>query len=437
MKIFQSSVRFHLKITAIGYKLYDQKVAFDLKFGQGGDMQQALNAVDKDLGNIKLESEAQTLDQVTITASKPLIQLGADRKIYNVEKDISAAGGTATDVMKNVPSVAVDIDGNVTLRNASPTILVDGLPTTLTLDQIPADAIQSVEIITNPGAKYDASGGTSGILNIVLKKNRKAGYNGNVRAGVDERGKVNLGGDINVKQGKFNVFAAGNFGQRKSISPGITDRYSFFSTPFDSLQQYDHSVSTGYFAFGRAGVDYFLDNRNTISASGFLVHGKFTPYINSDLYVDTLFPTGTVTSYTNRYSTTDAIFNNHGGMLSYKHTFPRSGEEWTANANYGYGKNQNDNLIASNIYDAKGWKFNSIYTQQQIGSGTNKYMTAQTDFTNPISDKSKIETGARISARNVSSINDIGILVPPNNTFILEPFYHLNIVIMIKFMQVM
>ena len=412
---------FHLKITAIGYKPYNQKVAFNLKFGQGGDMQQALNAVDKDLGNIKLEAETQTLDQVTITASKPLIQLGADRKIYNVEKDISPAGGTATDVMKNVPSVAVDIDGNVTLRNASPTILVDGLPTTLTLDQIPADAIQSVEIITNPGAKYDASGGTSGILNIVLKKNRKAGYNGNVRAGVDQRGKVNLGGDINVKQGKFNVFAAGNFGQRKSISPGITDRYSFFSHPYDSLQQYDHSVSTGYFAFGRAGIDYFLDNRNTISVSGYLVHGKFTPYINSDLYVDTLFPSGTVTSYTNRYSTTDALFNNHGGMLSYKHTFPRSGEEWTANANYGYGKNQNNNLIASNIYDEKGGSLSSIYTQQQIGSGTNQYVTAQTDFTNPISDKSKIEAGARISARNVASVNDIGIIVPPNNTFILEP----------------
>ncbi|HEY8969210.1 MAG TPA: carboxypeptidase regulatory-like domain-containing protein, partial [Puia sp.] len=224
---------FRLKITAIGYSTIEQKVAFDLKMGAGGggagrgDMSQALNAVDKDLGNIKLSEDAKTLEQVTVTASKPLIQMGVDRKIYNVEKDISAQGGTAVDVMKNVPSVQVDIDGNVTLRNSSPTIFVDGRPTTLTLDQIPADAIQSVEIITNPGAKYDASGGTSGILNIVLKKNRKAGYNGNVRAGIDQRGRMNLGGDINVKQGKINVFANGHFGQRKSISTGITDRYTF------------------------------------------------------------------------------------------------------------------------------------------------------------------------------------------------------------------
>jgi len=219
---------FRVKITAIGYGTYEQKVAFEMKTAAGGagrgDMSQALNAVDKDLGNIKLTQDAQTLSQVTVTASKPLVQMGVDRKIYNVEKDISAQGGTGVDVMKNVPSVQVDIDGNVTLRNSPPTIFVDGRPTTLTLDQIPADAIQSVEIITNPGAKYDASGGTAGILNIVLKKNRKTGYNGNVRAGIDRRGRFNLGGDINVKQGKFNVFLNGNYGQRKSISPGTTDR---------------------------------------------------------------------------------------------------------------------------------------------------------------------------------------------------------------------
>jgi len=124
---------FRLKITAIGYGTYEQKVAFEMKMGGGrGDMQQALNAVDKDLGNIKLTEDAQTLGQVTVTASKPLIQMGVDRKIYNVEKDISAQGGTGVDVMKNVPSVQVDIDGNVTLRNSSPTIFVDGRPTTLT-----------------------------------------------------------------------------------------------------------------------------------------------------------------------------------------------------------------------------------------------------------------------------------------------------------------
>src|SRR5690606_1192852 len=95
-----------------------------------------------------------------------------------------------------------------TLRNSAPQIFVDGRPTTLTLEQIPSDAIESVEMITNPSAKFDASSGQGGILNIVLKKNRKVGYNGGVRAGIDSRGRLNAGGDINVRQGKVNVFAS-------------------------------------------------------------------------------------------------------------------------------------------------------------------------------------------------------------------------------------
>ncbi|MDR3712019.1 MAG: outer membrane beta-barrel family protein [Puia sp.] len=403
---------FRLKITAVGYGTYDQKVAFDIKApGSGGDVQAALAGADKDLGNIKLAADAQTLGEVTVTASKPLIQLGVDRKIYNVEKDISASGGSGLDVMKNVPSVNVDIDGNVTLRNSTPTIFVDGLPTTLTLDQIPADAIQSVEIITNPGAKYDASGGTSGILNIVLKKNRKTGYNGAVRAGVDQRGKMNLGADLNVKQGKVNVFGSVNLNQRKSItSPDLTTRSSFFTQPYNNLNESDYSVSKGYFEFGRLGLDYLMDNRNTLSLSGTIVHGKFTPYINSDIYIDSLYPSGTKTSYTRRLSNTDADFNNKGAMLSFKHTFPKQGEELTANANYSRSVNANNNLINSSYYNEVGGLLSSTYDQQQIGSGTNQNVTAQADYTLPLSEKSKFETGARVAARDNNSVNDIGVI---------------------------
>jgi outer membrane receptor protein involved in Fe transport len=405
---------FRLKITAIGYTSYEQKVAFDMKMGGGGganrgDMSQALNGVDKDLGNIKLSEDAKELAQVTVVASKPLLQMGVDRKVYNVEKDISATGGTAVDVMKNVPSVQVDIDGNVTLRNSPPTIFVDGRPTTLTLDQIPADAIQSVEIITNPGAKYDASGGTAGILNIVLKKNRKAGYNGNLRAGVDQRGKLNLGGDINVKQGKVNVFANLHYGQRKSISTGVTDRFTFDKEPYDSLHQNDYNVNNGYFMFGRAGFDYLLDNRNTISVSGNIVHGHFEPYTNSDLYVDTLYPTGTTYSYTQRLSNSVGNFYNHGGMVSYKHNFPKAGEELTADVNYSQGTNDNLNYVYSKIYNVKDGPLSSTYDQQQIGDGANKYFTAQTDFVKPFNEKSKFETGARVAIRDNSSVNDINV----------------------------
>ena len=412
---------FHLKITAIGYKLYNEKVSFDLKRPEAGSSQQAINGVDKDLGNIKMQIDTQSLAQVTVVGSKPLISLGIDRKVFNVEKDLTASGGTAVDIMRNVPSVAVDIDGNVTLRNSTPTIFVDGRPTTLTLDQIPGDAIESIEIITNPGAKFDASGGTAGILNIVLKKNRKAGYNGNIRGGVDQRGKINLGADINIKQGKFNVFASGNFNQRMSVSDGTTKRYTFLGhPPTDSLTQYDHSVNDGFFAFGRFGFDYLWDNRNTISLSGIIVHGESKPYTNSDLYDRQFFPDSTVDAYTRRQSSSTGSFNNRGGTISYKHNFPKSGENFTADVNYSKAHNENNNIIYSDLYTVKGGTLVNAYNQQQIGIGTNENITAQADFEDPINEKSKFEAGLRAAIRNVNSTNDLGQLAP-DGTFIPSP----------------
>src|SRR6478735_1235335 len=264
-----------LKISATGYKPVEQTVAFQMKMdanaprpGSSSDPAQAmaamssmLNAFDKDLGNIKMNVDAKQLEGVTVVASKPTMKLDIDKKVFNVEKNIVSAGGTGVDVMRNVPSVQVDIDGNVTLRNAAPQLYIDGRPTTLTLDQIPADAIESVEVITNPSAKYDASGGTAGILNIVLKKNKKSGYNGNLRAGVDKRGAMNGGGDFNVRQGKVNISASAMFNQNKSRSSGTTDRDNFFGEPQTSIYQTNSNKNSGAFMFGRLGLDYFVSNR--------------------------------------------------------------------------------------------------------------------------------------------------------------------------------
>jgi len=160
-----------LKISAIGYKPYEEKVNFQMKppttsaapsSDPSKQMQQfssMMGALDKDLGNIKLAADANQLQTVTVTTTTSSLKMDIDKKTFNVDKNIVSSGGTAVDVMKNVPSLQVDMDGNVKLRNATPQIYIDGRPTTLSLDQIPADAIQSVEVITNPSAKYDASGG--------------------------------------------------------------------------------------------------------------------------------------------------------------------------------------------------------------------------------------------------------------------------------------
>ncbi|HET6995057.1 MAG TPA: TonB-dependent receptor [Chitinophagaceae bacterium] len=418
-----------LVISAIGFKpfqkslsLIDMKTMQSMRSNTGGqDMMSMIGNLDKDLGNIKLIIDEKLLSNVTVNSTKPLVQLAIDRKIYNVDKDLMAAGGTAVDVMKNVPSVSVDIDGNVTLRNNTPQIYVDGRPTTLTLEQIPADQIQSVEVITNPSAKFDASGGTAGILNIVLKKNRKAGYSGNLRAGIDERAKINVGGDINLKQGKINVFANANYGQRKSISNGTTTRSTFLKPPYTNLTQKDKNVNDGYFMFGRAGFDYFLDNRNTITLSGLAVRGNFKPYTLSDIYVDTVLSSGNKTSYTNRTANTSGNFRNLGTSLSYLHNFPQNGHQLSADINYNRSRNSNSNLIMNDVFAVAGGPQTSSYDQQQVGSGSFKQFNAQTDYANPISATSKLEAGARISQRDVDSKNDIGILRPDGSVTILAP----------------
>jgi outer membrane receptor protein involved in Fe transport len=419
-----------LQVTAIGFKPYETKLSLvDMNAmrnmqstaGQGQDMMGMLGNLQKDLGNIRLMIDEKVLSNVTVTATKPLVQLGIDRKIYNVERDISAAGGTAVDVMKNVPSVSVDIDGNVALRNSSPQIYVDGRPTTLSLDQIPADQISSVEVITNPSAKFDASGGTSGILNIVLKKKRQAGYNGNLRGGVDQRGKFNLGGDVNVRQGKVNFFANGNYGQRKSISKGTTDRFTFLKTPFTNLHQEDRNQNQGYFAFGRVGVDYFVDNRNTFTFSGVRVHGNFKSMVNSDIFVDTVLTGGNKTSYTNRTSNNNGKMDNTGGSFSYLHNFPKSGHQLSADLNYNKSRNNSTSIVANNVYAISGGSQTSSYKQQQLIAGENEQITVQSDYSNPINDKSKFEAGARMSQRKVDSKNNFGIINSNGTVTVLPP----------------
>ncbi len=395
--------QFRLKVTAIGFLTLEIPVKFDI--AKGGDFSKIMSNADVDLGNIKLEVDAKQLEEVKVVGTKPFMQMGVDRKIFNVEKNLVSTGQTASEMMRNIPGVDVDIDGNVSLRNSSPTIFVDGRPTNLTLDQIPSDAIQSVELITNPSAKFDASGGMSGIINIVLKKNRKAGYNGNIRSGIDSRGMPNLGGDINVKQDKVNLFASSMYNQRKSIGEGQSLREEFFSVPTIRYDQSNNPISKGFFNFNRAGLDYFADNRNTFTLSGSFVNGKFD---NSDLLAiltDTLYNTGTKSIRSERETSSSFNFNNYGAALGYKHLFSKKGMELTADANYNKSNNISSGGFQTQYFDLSNTPKGGLIDQKQTGKGGNSFYTIQTDFTNPLSENSKLELGARIAIRDFQSEN--------------------------------
>ena len=403
--------QYKLRINVVGYTTYEQAIGFDIKMPQGGnaDFSSMLSALDKDLGNIKISIAEKTLENVTVSAGTPGLRLGIDRKVFGVDKNIVSAGGTAIDVMRNVPSINVDIDGNVTMRNNTPQLFVDGRPTVLTLEQIPADAIESVEIITNPSAKFDASGGTAGILNIILKKNKRVGYSGSLRSNIDSRARVGMGGDINIRQNKLNFFASVNVNQRKSISTGLTDRTTLITNPNTLLHQEDESVSVGYFMFLRAGLDYFINNRNTFSVSVNKGGGRFEPTNVGDITIDSLFSNPKKSS-SQRNSLSNSEFGFTGITTSFKHLFPRAGEEWSIDLTYNLSNSTNFNQITTFYYDNPLSSFFRTAAQQQDGTGDNDNLVIQTDYVRPLGDKAKWEAGLRAQFRNVDNRNNFYLI---------------------------
>lgn len=365
----------------------------------------------KDLGNLQFSTEATVLNEVTVTGEASIATLALDRKSYRVDKDLTALGGTAQDALKNVPSLSVDLDGNVSLRNSAPQIFVDGRPTTLSLDQISANSIESVEVITNPSAKFDAGGGPAGIVNIVLKKEKRLGYNGNLRLGGDSQGGYNLAGDLNARGGKVNLFGSVMLHSNQGSGEGTTIRENFFGTPATNLTQITNTDMKGMFGNARAGIDLFLDNRNTLTLSGSYVRGQFNPFETISTSIDSLFTGGITSSSYLRSSDQDRNFRNFGTSLQFKHLFPKKGAEWTADLNYNQVRFEGGSDYRT-TYD-----IGTITQERQEMLGQGSFLTLQTDFINPIDDKTKLEGGLKATLRDNRNDNANYLLNSSENSW--------------------
>lgn len=405
--------RLKLVVNAINYGTSQQNVSFFSKpqtgggqpktGGQGkpgGGMRGGAVNSDKALGNIALVPAASDLGNVTVTStSKQLFQMGVDRKIFNVDKDISSSGQSAQEVLAHIPTVNVDIDGNVTMRNASPQIYVDGLPTTLTLEQIPSDLIDKVELITNPSAKYDASGGGGGIINIVLKKNKKTGYNGGLRAGGDTRGGTNFGGDFSIRQGKFNLSANAGWMERKNKSSIEMQRYNK-SNNTTLTQNGDDQQRNFRMLMGNLSLDYLMDNKNTFTVGGGIFDGKM--HNNQPMTIDSMvgqLGQNAPFSYGNLTSLSQMHFTNYNGKFGYKHLFGTK-DNHDVTANFQYNSANSNGFTNTNT----GFFNDAAFTDPRnpaIQSNTNidgyrRQWIGQADYENPITDNSKLEAGIRL-----------------------------------------
>jgi outer membrane receptor protein involved in Fe transport len=383
---------FRVVVTALGYANENQ--GFKALEGQNPKQQM-------EVGNIRLATTSDMLTSVTIVAQKPSLQMGIDRKIFNVDKSLTSTGGTALDIMRNIPSVSVDVDGNVQLRNSPPQIFVDGRPTILTMDQIPADDIERIELITNPSAKFDAAS-SGGIINVVLKQNRRFGLNGIVSAGVGTPGILNGNIGLNLRQGKFNFFTTASYNLQGGTAKGESKR-----------QNKDDGVITDYFNQAseterkrrfqnlRFGADYFISNRNTLSFTQGFVNGKFSNLENQDQrYLD---ESQFLTKSGQRISDGHSGFKRSSSQVNYSHNFAKTGKKLTADITYNTGNGSNNTMISNYFFAADGSDLTPNFVRNSGTNASNQF-TFQTDFENPISENAKVEMGLRTFRENNSNI---------------------------------
>lgn len=380
-------VKVHIEVTAVGFEKMDQSLSLD-------DAAREFNA-----GKFLMITDAANLANVVVTAKKPLMTLAVDRRIFNADAAITAKGGNAVDIMKNIPSLSVDVNGGVQMRNSTPQILVDGRPTILTLEQIPADDIDRVEVITNPSSKYDA-GSTGGIINIIMKKNRKAGLNGIASIGVGTPKLFNGSLSLNYRQGKFNVFVSGNHNRSGGTAKGDAYRQNKSNgIVTDYFNQQSETERKRKFSSIRFGADYFIDKYNTISFTQGFVAGRFDNLeTQQQTYLDV---SNSLTRTGNRLSTDKDFFNRANTQLNYRRTYEKSGKEWTSDLNYNGGNNGGDGVIGNQFFKPTGEVDGPLNTVNSFSAGTGNQFTFQTDYVNPLSEKSKLEVGAR-SYHNIS-----------------------------------
>ena len=221
-------------------------------------------------GTITLEQSTQNLDEVVLMAEKTTVEIKLDKKIFNVGKDLTVRGGTVSDILDNVPSVSVDAEGNVALRgNENVRILINGKPSGLVglnsteaLRQLPAEAIEKVEVITSPSARYDAEG-TAGILNIILRRSKLQGLNGAITTNLAYPNSTGISGNLNYKTGNFNLFTTSGYNSRESPGNSFTStKYINNSSLLEETRHFDRNTKGLNTNFG---VEWYINKTTSIT----------------------------------------------------------------------------------------------------------------------------------------------------------------------------
>ncbi|WP_417556840.1 TonB-dependent receptor domain-containing protein [Mesoflavibacter zeaxanthinifaciens] len=364
------------------------------------------------LGTTSLSVDAETLDEIEIVAEKTTVDIRLDKKIYNIGKDLTTAGGTVSDALNNVPSVSVDIEGGISLRgNENVRILINGKPSALAgfgdsnvLSQLPAEAIERVEVITSPSARYDAEG-TAGILNIILRQKETLGFNGSINLNAGNPDLVGIATTLNYRTEKFNLFS--NIGFRYFDAPRTSDSDTYY---FDYLDE-DGILQTPEYRQiiedqdvtrlnrnynGNIGMEYFLSDKTSLTGSFFYRYGEDADLSTniSERY------NGGLVEQTTRYERQNEEDNSYQFALNYITKFDDKGHQLTADFQYVIDKEEQFTFLDENYDFTEDANPEPFQREQIYQTEDQKEYLVQADYVLPIGEDSRFEAGYRGSFQN-------------------------------------
>ncbi len=385
--------RFMVRVSFMGYDAWVSK-PFTI----------SMSTQQYDAGSIKLTPVSAQLGAVEIKEERSDYTNSIDKKVYDVDQNITNTGGTATDILQNIPSVTVDVDGKVSLRGSeNVTILIDGKPSGITgedrsaaLQQIPASMIERIEIITNPSAKYDAQG-MAGIINIITKKEKGKGYNGTGNAGIGTGNKYNAGINLNARTDKANFFASYNYRFEDRWGTGFGNQYTFPPDTTFSFNSKSGSLQSSIFNSARIGTDIYFNPYNTLSISGgYAWKNEIKEDSTSYFFLD---ENNIETSRFGRRTNGTDLVQTIDAALDYKKAFPGNKRTFSSAASFSTNQRAVENSFRLDSYGYE----NEPY---QVNGANNQFYiyTTQADYSHPINDSLKIETGVKYYLRQY--IND-------------------------------
>ena len=357
---------------------------------------------DIDLGTIALVEDTESLDEIEIIAEKSTVEIRLDKKIYNVGKDMTVKGGTASDVLDNVPSVTVDVEGKVSLRgNENVRILIDGKPTNFSADealrQLPADAIKKVEVITSPSARYEAEG-TAGIINIILRKGKAQGLNGTISTNTANFKGYGVSTNFNYRVNKFNFFNTNGYSYYDVPGKAFfentyllenTNRFGIENRTYDRLT---NSFNT------RFGVTYSITDKSSLTGS--------ISYRNSDRDANTgiILSTLNTNHIETGLDTRNELENRKSENLEYKFNFTQklkgNGHRFSLDFSYDFSNNDEYATVIGEEFKPTP---NIALKEKTKALEDTKGFSFKTDYVLPIGENSQFEVGLKYSKNNIKT----------------------------------